>query len=430
MPIESLTVAVLVGMLAMGTIASCGWDHLELRNRESWWWTGILAAEVVLMPNPYAGALLATVLLGLFQIGKSWYILRSFTIPVAAVSGAYLFLSSVVQAWMIAPVLWAGVAIGGWLGLYVLMGWWIGKPIFLIDYQGWIGRWIVFEGHTDVFQREEVRTLYAGRFGTLTWYETMNGFGQVTAGQTSMNHLAAVQAWCCACAMGLIVMGYAWTWLAAPLLLLPLIRLHCPFGAWHWHPHQGDLSLLAIAFGCWLLWEPWSALVIGAVAGLGLVIYARPWNPRTWQWWDSYRLTYWKDALTLVWWPQGWPQRLFGFGSSTWYLATWRMGEARHHHVFTAAHNEFLQQLVEHGIVGLLVMLAYVGEALCRTYRGGPEGHAVFLLGLAWVAIATVSFPASWYHEHHPASSREEHWYGSPTLNLWTFMIAVLAEAV
>jgi hypothetical protein len=49
-------------------------------------------------------------------------------------------------------------------------------------------------------------------------------------------------------------------------------------------------------------------------------------------------------------------------------------------------------------------------------------------LGLAWCAVAFVHFPAVWYHEYHSKTQKEEHWYGSPPLNLWTMMIALLME--
>ena len=39
---DSLVLAALVIMLVMGTLASCGWDRLELQNREVWWWTCVL----------------------------------------------------------------------------------------------------------------------------------------------------------------------------------------------------------------------------------------------------------------------------------------------------------------------------------------------------------------------------------------------------
>jgi O-antigen ligase len=142
------------------------------------------------------------------------------------------------------------------------------------------------------------------------------------------------------------------------------------------------------------------------------------------------RLAYWRDAIFLVWWPEGWKHRLFGFGSQTWFAATIRMGEARRHpEVFTMAHNEFIQQLLEHGILGLVILCGYFVDALWRTAHGGPEGQAVFLIGMVWIGIALVNFPFAWYHEYHPSTEQQQRWYGSPTLNAWAFITVLLVEA-
>jgi hypothetical protein len=51
------------------------------------------------------------------------------------------------------------------------------------------------------------------------------------------------------------------------------------------------------------------------------------------------------------------------------------------------------------------------------------------LVGAAWCAIALVHFPATFLHEFHPANAKKQQWYGSPPLNVFTLMIAILAEA-
>lgn len=122
---------ILSGLLlitVMASLASTGWDVFEMRNRETWWWTGILMVETALMPNLYMAAVLALVVLGLFQIGRSWFILRSFVIPVVGVAGAYIVTVPHVQPWMVPPVLWVGVVLGGWAALDL---WITVRPCFL-----------------------------------------------------------------------------------------------------------------------------------------------------------------------------------------------------------------------------------------------------------------------------------------------------------
>src|SRR5262245_39410492 len=103
--LEVMVLAGLLVMLVMGTIASCGWDVQELRNREVWCWTIVLAFAGLVMPNPYAGLLTATVVVGLFQIGRSWYVLRSTIIPIVGFAAAYAVMTPYMQRWMIVYVL-------------------------------------------------------------------------------------------------------------------------------------------------------------------------------------------------------------------------------------------------------------------------------------------------------------------------------------
>src|SRR5215510_14111693 len=56
-----LLVLGLLVIVLMASLASCGWDIYEMRNREVWWWTGMLGIEAILMAdhNAWMAALLA-----------------------------------------------------------------------------------------------------------------------------------------------------------------------------------------------------------------------------------------------------------------------------------------------------------------------------------------------------------------------------------
>lgn len=409
-----MEIALLVGLmllLVMGTLASTGWDVFELRNRENWWWVSVLMLEALLMENKYAALLLGTVILGLWQIGRSWYILRMTVIPVAGCAGFYSLVTPHMKLWMIPYMLWAGVSIGLFLALWGVIGLRIKRRPFRLMFP-WkqYGMWGIYED-----QDKGLRYM---------------------CGQAHPCHLNSISALSMACAGGLLWLGQWW---AAPALLACYLPQHltwksCGKGG---QPHVGHLALIATGIAALALWN----LQAGGLALGGCLIFAsavtireQPWRQASAYglghgWWDSGRLSFWGDALRFCWWPFGWKARLFGFGTSTWFPRILGMAEARYKEVYTTAHNEFLQQLMEHGLIGLGLMLLYIGEGFWRNLHGAPEQQAVTLLIAAWCAIASVHFPATFYHEYHPATEKKEKWYGSPPLNVWTLMIAILAEA-
>ncbi len=390
----------LILIVLLASIASIGWDVFEMRNREAWWWTCILALEAWFMPNPYMGALVGLIVLGMFQIGRSWFILRSFFIPVCGLAGAYLVMAPHVKPWMIGPVLWAGLAVGVFLGAWAIIGFFQPRPFEFKTPKSWCGMWGI--------------------------YEHMEGSQRTICGQGNTMHLMAISSLCIGCVVGLAWIGQPWALLALPVCVMPLYA--CRRVDLNWHPNQGDICMAFLALGLLWLWQPWAAAGLFALMLIPVVYIAHP-SRRGFNT-AHLRLAYWIDAILLVWWPQGWKHRLFGFGSNTWFMATCRMAESRkHQELFTAAHNEWVQQLVEHGAVGLLVLCAYFADALWRTLHGGSEGQAVFLLGMVWLAISLVNFPATWYHEYHPVNDTQEHWFGSPSLNAWTFILAIIVEA-
>jgi len=419
--IDLALLGLLLVMVLMGSLASVGWDTYEMRNRENWWWACVLGMECVLMyaQNPYLAAMLAFFTVGLWQIGRSWYILRGITIPTAAMGGVYILMVPHMGRWMVSPILWSFVAVGVGLGIWGIMGY-LNKqrPYNLVVPPSWFGMWGIYEHGYERPHRH-------------------------LCGQGNTLHLSSVSSLTVAAAVGLIIMGQWWAAFCLPFCLLPLaliysqqvrhnntLRINEPD---RFNPGQGGMNLGVLAVGLQWIYFPVIAvcsvilIVGGIVAALAI---AKPWTKKH-KWMDSGRLAYWVDALGLIWWPAGWQKRLFGFGTSTWFLSTVRMAEQRKHiNVYTAAHNEFIQQLLEHGIIGFLALAVYVGEALWRTSHGGPEGAAVFLLGLTVCSIASVNFPFTFFHEYHPSTAKEESWYGSPTLNVLCFVVALLVEAI
>lgn len=410
--IDSALLAVLMLLLIMGTCASAGWDSFEFRNRETWWWTCVLALEALLMDNIYAALLLGTVIIGLWQIGRSWYVLRMTIIPIAGCAGIYALVTPHLQLWMVPWMLWTGTAIGLFLAAWALLGTYITKrPFrFILPFK-WCGFWGIYEDLDEGLKH--------------------------LCGQAHPCHLNSICAFSMACAGGLIWIGQWW---ALPALLACYIPMDLTVAASKDkanHPHIGHLALLAAGIAGVALINLTSAGVILAcsvIVGTAATLHFKPWQHdhpvygKGAGWWDSGRLIYWKDVLTLAWWPSGWIIRLFGFGTCTWFAATMIIGETRHKQVYTSAHNEFLQQLVEHGVIGLAAMLLYIGEGFWRNLNGAPEQQAITLLIAAWCGVAAVHFPAVYMHEYHPSTEKKERWFGSPPLNVWSLVIAMLAE--
>lgn len=404
---ELVVVIGLIVTLVMASLASPGWDVLEMRNREVWWWTGILTTEAYLIENTYMSIVVALIVLGLFRIGRSWFILRSFLIPVTGLAGAYAVLTPLMQPWMIAPVLTAGMAVGCALGAWAALGLLVTeRPFNYVAPNGWWGMWGVYE-HCQTPMRH-------------------------LCGQGNTMHLSGVSALGTSCAVGLGLMGRWWAWCVVPLCLLPILAVTRDQSSRIWF-NQGTLTLGVMAWAVVMVYWPilgLGLLLMAVMAIVSAVLRAHPWRPGM-GWYDSNRLAYWRDAIELCWWPCGWRKRLFGFGSHTWLVSTIRIVAPRQHpEILSSAHNEFIQQLLEHGLIGLVALLAYLGDALWRAWHGGPEGQALFVIECVWCAIAMVNFPAVWYHEYHPPSDTEQHWFGSPTLNAWTFVLAILAEAL
>lgn len=399
-------VAVLMLFLVMSTLAAHGWEIGCLQNRENWWWASILLVEALLVENWYAKALMLTIFFGLFRIGRSWFVLRMFLVPVVGIAGAYTLVTPHMTPAMIPPLLWTGAAIGGVLGVWTLLGWQHYDGFeYHLPKQRWWGYWWIGEDGPP-------KQCYATR---------------TLCGQANPMHLVTLSFLCVVCSGALFVSSSWWAFPLVALSVLPsvAVRRNDPSG----HIGQQELLLGAVLMGLLALWSLWMALALGLIAIVAVLRYARPWDP-TAKRMDQFRFPYWRDAVTLVWWPNGWKTRLLGFGACTWFPTTVLMAHDRkHEQLLTAAHNEFLQFLHEYGIVGLAVLLAYYGEALWRTAHGGPEGMAVYLLGCVMAGSALVNFPWTFFHEFHSATQNELCWFGSPTLNVWAIMIAIMAEA-
>ena len=379
----------LILLLVLGTCASCGWERKETMNREVWFWLLLLLAISLLFPNRWLGAVTACVAVGMLLCRDSWVLLRSVLIPALALASTYLALAPSMERWMVRPVLWTGVGIGVYLGIRCAVSLWLGRA-YAWRLEGWWGVW--------------------------KWQETGDRWSAPTCGQWNLMHLRALCAVTLAALAGLCLLDQWWALAAAPLCLVPLLPRDWQDGPsqQETHLHQGWLHLSVVGLALLWFWHPWLSLGGGLAGGaVGL---------RRWSQWDSGRSHYWRQALRQ-WWREPWLVRLLGYGTGTWMTVTRSIGE-QHRERFTTAHNEFVQQVVEHGLVGLGALMGFLGTTLWRCAAAGPEGRAVALLGLVLCSIAFVNFPWTLPHDYQTCS------FGAPSLNTVSVVTLLLSEAV
>lgn len=319
------------------------------------------------------------------------------TVSGAAIfAGAYAVLALQMQVSMVAPLLGVLAVLGALTGLWALYSWRQGRPYN----QEWFGGfWVMF--------------------GRVLPNKYMD------AGQNMPNHAQSVAV----LGIGAII-GLSWLWTPWVLLLVPVPLLAVALcGGWHITQGLLHLAVLGAALiGLWD-WRVGAGLLIGGPLCLWAVAWAT--TPPGATTMDSFRFWLWKESL-LRWWRGRWLIRVFGLGTGRY---TEFMAGAQHSSClgsqFTTAHNEYLQQTVEHGVIGLLLLLAYLGDALWRTWSGGVELQAVFLLGAVLCSVALVNFPWTMTHElmvmSRPNGPPEN--VGSPSLVAISLVVALLAEA-
>jgi hypothetical protein len=160
-------------------------------------------------------------------------------------------------------------------------------------------------------------------------------------------------------------------------------------------------------------------------------------QPELW-WHDSGRFEEWWTMLR-EWWRSTWWTILFGCGIRSWAQTSATLCHQRtiHHpnqRIFAMAHNEYIQQVFEYGLVGVLALMGYTGIVLWKAYL---LHYGLFLVGVVMVSVAMMTFPWSFYHkvflpkEQTPDGQIlfEESRHGSPALFWITFMLVMLIEA-
>ena len=370
-----MALALVGAMLALPLMAQGGRATCDMWNRCTWLVFGCGMALVLGMwqINPYAAGGMAMIVTGSLTVAPWEQAFPRSLYPAYAAAGAWLVLAPLMTPAMVLPVLCAFVALGCWCGAWALCSHWKGQKAYQIVW----GKFFFLP-----------RPLFC-------WHE--DSPTHLKAGQGNSNHLQSVAVLAVASCAGASLLWSPVIFLALPLLMLPLllrVNKEGVFSQAHVHLLSAWVSIVAVL---WLSGRMALLFLSGYV--LAGVLVAKPWRGEN-RGWDGQRFRLWNVVIREIWWPMNWRRRLFGVGTATWEPLTGpvtmqKIGGV----VFTTAHNEYVQFLVEHGIVGLIALTAYLFNALFRLWHGGAEGQALLIVAITLCSVAMANFPWSWFHE-------------------------------
>lgn len=370
--------------------------------------SGLLLAS--LMPNQWIAAYTCVFVIGLLRVPSPADRLPLTVYPALMFAALYAFLSPLVTVSWVMPMLWSIVACG-----LILSAWW---AFSMALSQGHYDKLFQFRGRTFLHLYE-----HQPAWNTKPFF---------CCGQGNVNFAQALAGAACAASVGLILMGSGWAWLAFVITALPLVKIH---GAW-WQkpePSQGwgylaviGLAALSTQFG------PIALLASGVALG-SLTLWTWFKRPALW----SGRHEMWEWGLQ-VWKDMSWQGKLIGAGPESWlhifqqdiHLQAQRLEKQKA--FATHSHNEFINALVETGVLGFLCIACYFGTTLIGLYQhGSHEAQAIFVSGMFWLSCGMISFPFALYHEV-AFMDREGAvtGHGMPFANIMALAMVLLAGAI
>lgn len=369
--------------------------------------TGLFLAS--LMPNYWIAAYTCVFVIGLYRVPSPADRLPLTVYPALMFAALYVLIAPLVTVAWVVPVLWSIVACG-----VILSAWW---GVSMVKSAGHYDLLFQFRGKTFLHLYEHqpdwnIKPFFCCGQGNVNFAQALGGAGV-------------------AAAVGLIVMGNLWGWLAFALTVPPLIKIH---GKW-WErpePSQGWGYLVVIGLAALGAHFGPVALLVGGAALTGLTLWtwfykAALWSGRHEMW--AWGLQVWKDM--------SWQGKLIGAGPESWLHifqqdVQYMDKRLEKQKAFaTHSHNEFINALVETGVVGLVCIVGYCATALYGVFQHGPEGAAVFVLGSFFISCMMISMPSSIYHEV-AFMDREGSvtGHGMPPLNIIGLVCVLLTEGV
>lgn len=259
-------------------------------------------------------------------------------------------------------------------------------------------------------------------------------FWDMNAGQGNAMHVQAIAAIATAACIGLAMQDW-WLWGVVPAVVWPIVRTQ--FLDPNRHLTLGPLYLGALALGWLSLSWPLIVIPVATVAFLVGFLWAWPKSPL----WSG-RKEWWTAGLTYWWINAAWWQKLLGFGSDAWIVFSQKyLGDIQRyskaevhagfsHVVMPHAHNDYVQILFDRGLIGLGALVGYILTSLWMLAGAGPNGQALFLVGVTLCAIAFGSFPWTGCVIAYLPDQKKLAGYGCPSLNFISWLTIVLIEVV
>ncbi len=253
---------------------------------------------------------------------------------------------------------------------------------------------------------------------------TLKLSGDGSCAQKQSNHAEALMVVSIAACVALAWISTPWA-LVGILPALTVIKFEFKHGvpvgqAFLWLFHLG---LLALTF----TW-PWVALGVTLLYIVALCAMAyRLRCLRTSV--DGGRVRIWWILLYAGLWmtPNGWRELLFGHGWQSWAQMADQFAQVEERHgvpnvgFFLHPHNEYVHVLFEHGVIGLTLLLGWMGSLVWHALQAGPLGQAVLFPAVAIASVAMTSFP--WTPPDQTA-------FGNMGLVIVTLVIAILLGGV
>lgn len=370
--------------------------------------SGLLIASF--MPNYWIAAYTCVFVLGLIRVPSPADRLPLTVYPALMFAALYAFLSPLVTLDWVVPVLWSIVACGGILAL-----WW---AFSMVMSQGHYDKLFQFRGRTflHIYEHQPV------------W----NVLPKFCCGQGNENFAQALAGAAVAASVGLALLGHPWAWLVALACSLPCLKIRGHW--WEWpHPTQGCGYLVVIGYAALSVTFGLHVLIGGMLLLGGLTLWTWVRTPQFW----SGRREIWAWGLE-VFKDMSWPGKIIGAGPESWlhifqqdcHLQSKRL---EHQTAFaTHSHNEFINALVETGVIGLICMVGYCATTMWGLFQAQTvEAQAVFVMGACYISSMMISFVSSLYHEvAFMDRDGAVTGHGMPGMNVVGLAIVLLAEGV
>ena len=412
----------LILLVLASSVSGFGREWNLDRNRAYWFFLCLGILVIWTLPNLWLQALLAIILIRFGLGGQPLERIKRIddTVLIAAVAA---LLIPVLTDFSVIALLWTITVIGTWVLIWSLVSLWKFDSV---------------EGYA--------LSVPVTKWWHLRFFEYSS---HIAGGQGNPNHLHGVSVVAVSASIGLGILGQPIGYWIAPVLAIPVaisqfVRTENP-GHWK-RPQQGWAHLLVLG----LAWVPiwlgpwgWAGLFTLAVATVVALVVNRNTDTGI----DSGRGKLWW-AMVKEWWSGPRLDHFIGWGAKEFeqrYINKVARDAQQTGHFVVAhhPHSEYVCCLVENGVFGLALLSGYLVTTLFGLLHAGPEGLALYGVGVVLCSVAFISFPWTFYHEilfrfelaqgstaNGPQNQSKLFTLGSPSLFAISFAMLVVVEAL